>query len=137
MTAPELMGHVAIPYKWNEFLFYQGCSFNVTSLQDSSLRKTNHLLHASHSVREESGDDPVIVYNAVPADCIYKVFSQKVKRTLFERLSTPRHAPKIVLKGVWQTLQQQQDTSESATSRTRTGAESGKRTERGSWQPDK
>ena len=61
----------------------------------------------------------VIVYNSVPADCIYKVISQKGKRTLFERLSTLRPAPKIALKGAWQSQQQQQqqDTSESASSR--------------------
>ena len=62
----------------------------------------------------------VIVYSSVPADCIYKVIPQKGERTLFERLSTPRPAPKIALKGVWQSQQQQQqqqDTSESASSR--------------------
>ena len=37
---------------------------------------------------------------------------------MFERLSTPRPPPKIVLKRSWQT-QQQQDTSESAPSRAR------------------
>ena len=42
---------------------------------------------------------------------------------LFERLSTPRPAPKIVLESAWQSQQhqrqqQQQDTSESASSRT-------------------
>ena len=31
LTAPELMGHFAIPLKWKEFLFHRGCSFNVTS----------------------------------------------------------------------------------------------------------
>ena len=64
-----------------------------------------------------------IVYSSVPADCIYKVISQKGEGTLFERLSTPRPAPKIVLKSAWQSQQQQQqqqqDTSESAASGTR------------------
>ena len=57
----------------------------------------------------------------MPADCIYKVISQKGERTLFKRLSTPRPAPKIALKGAWQSQQQQQqqDTSESASSSTR------------------
>ena len=49
--------------------------------------------------------------------------SRKGKRTLFERLSTPRLAPNNVLKSVWQSQQQQQqqqqDTSESASSSTR------------------
>ena len=57
----------------------------------------------------------------MPADCIYKVISQKEERTLIERLSTPRPAPKVVLKSAWQSQQQQQqqDTSESASSDTR------------------
>ena len=58
----------------------------------------------------------VIVYTSVPADC-YKVISQKGDRILRYRLSTPRLAPKTVLKSSWQT-QQQQDTSESAPSHT-------------------
>ena len=33
--APELMGHVDVPYKWKEFLFHRGCSFNVTSILTS------------------------------------------------------------------------------------------------------
>ena len=37
LIAPELMGHVAIPYKWKEFLFHRGCSFNVTSILKSGL----------------------------------------------------------------------------------------------------
>ena len=57
----------------------------------------------------------IIVYNSVPADCIYKVISQKGERTLYERLSSPRPAPKIILKSAWQS-QQQQDTSESSVS---------------------
>ena len=32
LAAPELMGHVAIPNKWKEFLFQRGCSNNVTSI---------------------------------------------------------------------------------------------------------
>ena len=35
--APELMGHVAIPYIWKEFLFHRGCSFDVTSILRSGL----------------------------------------------------------------------------------------------------
>ena len=31
------MGHVAIPYKWKDFLFHSGCSFNVTSILTSGL----------------------------------------------------------------------------------------------------
>ena len=37
MIAPELMGHVAIPFKWKEFLFHRGCSFNLKSISDAGL----------------------------------------------------------------------------------------------------
>ena len=51
---------------------------------------------------------------------MYKMISQKDERTLFERLSTSRRTPKIVLKSSWQTHQQQQeDTSEIASSNVR------------------
>ena len=39
-----------------------------------------------------------IVRNLVPADCIYRVISQKGDRTLFEGLSTPRLALKVTHK---------------------------------------
>ena len=35
MIAPELMGHVAIPFKWKEFSFHRGCSFNARSILDA------------------------------------------------------------------------------------------------------
>ena len=63
MTAPELMGHLAIPYNWKDFLFHRGSSFNVTSILKSGLiaggqekqgRKTDHLLHTSQPVRGQS-----------------------------------------------------------------------------------
>ena len=44
----------------------------------------------------------IIVCSTVSADCIHKVISQNGERTLFERLSTPQPAPKIVLKNAWQ-----------------------------------
>ena len=28
----EVMGHVAIPFKWKQFLFHRGCSFNLKSI---------------------------------------------------------------------------------------------------------
>ena len=37
LIAPELMDHVAIPYKWREFLFHRGCSFDVTSILKAGL----------------------------------------------------------------------------------------------------
>ena len=40
----------------------------------------------------------IIVHNPVPADVIYRVISQNRDRILFERLSTPRPAPKVTLK---------------------------------------
>ena len=32
LVAPELMGHVTIPYRWKEFLLHRGCSFDITSI---------------------------------------------------------------------------------------------------------
>ena len=59
----------------------------------------------------------IIVCISVPADCIFKVITQKGEQTLFERLSTPRPAPKIVLKSHWQLQQlQQPNTLDSSTS---------------------
>ena len=46
-------------------------------------------------------------------------FLKKVERTVSERLSTPRPAQKVVLKSAWQSQQQQQDTLECASSRTK------------------
>ena len=80
-------------------------------------QRTTILANQIHAVIVHS----VIVYRSVPSDRIYKVISQKGERTLFERLSTPRPAPEIVLMGAWQPQQQQQqqqDTSESASSST-------------------
>ena len=37
VIALALMGHVAIPFKWKEFLFHRGCSFAVTSILRSGL----------------------------------------------------------------------------------------------------
>ena len=37
LIARDLMGHVAIPYKWKEFLFHRGCSYDVTSIFKSGL----------------------------------------------------------------------------------------------------
>ena len=178
LIAPELMGHVAIPDNWKEFLFHRGYSSDVTSILKSGLiaggrerkegRQTIFFTQLNpfgdNPDEEEPSDDlskprkahyysewtnsqdavcwislaraqdkglrffwqtrshAVIVYSSVPADCIYKVISPKGERTLFERLSTPRPAPKIVLKSAWQSQQQQQqqqDTSESASSSSR------------------
>ena len=82
----------------------------------------------------------VIVYN-VFWQTVYKVISQKGERSLFERLSPPRPALKVVLQSAWQSQQQQQQqqyTSESASSRPRElGRRGGKRAERRSRQLDK
>ena len=49
----------------------------------------------------------IIGHNRVPADCIYREISQKGDRTLFERLSTQRPAPKVTLESTWHSQQQQ------------------------------
>ena len=35
--APELMGHVAIPYNRKELVFHRGCSFNIKSILETGL----------------------------------------------------------------------------------------------------
>ena len=39
LIAPELMGHVAISYKWKDFLFHRGCSYDVQSILRSGLEE--------------------------------------------------------------------------------------------------
>ena len=58
---------------------------------------------------KQTNESAIIVRNLVPADCIFWVISQKGDRTLFERLSTPRLAPKVTLRRGH--LQQQQPLS--------------------------
>ena len=48
----------------------------------------------------------ITVHNPLPTDCIYRVISQNGDRTSFERLSTPRLAPRITLRRRWHTQQQ-------------------------------
>ena len=56
LIAPELMGHIANPYKLKEFLFHRGCSLHVHFNPQirthrwrtrKQRRKTDHLLHTS------------------------------------------------------------------------------------------
>ena len=49
----------------------------------------------------------IITYATVTGDCNYRVISQNGDRVFFERLATPRPAPKITLKSSWRTQQQQ------------------------------
>ena len=132
LIAPELMGHVAVPYFWKEFLFHQDVRFNVTSILKPGLiaggreskegRQTIFFAlpnpFGDNPDEQEPGDDlskprkvqyhskwkntqdavkwvnlaraqdkglrssqtrsnALIVYNSVPADCIYKVISPK------------------------------------------------------------
>ena len=32
LMAPQLMGHIDVPYKWKECLFHRGCSYDVQSI---------------------------------------------------------------------------------------------------------
>ena len=50
----------------------------------------------------------VMTYFTIPGDCIDSVTVQDGDRVLFERLATPRPAPKVTLKRNWQSQQQQQ-----------------------------
>ena len=37
MIAPELMGHVAIPCNWKEFVLHGGCSLNIKSIVETGI----------------------------------------------------------------------------------------------------
>ena len=50
----------------------------------------------------------IITYATVPGNFIDRVPSQNGDRVIFERLATPRPAPKVTLKSNWRTEQQQQ-----------------------------
>ena len=49
----------------------------------------------------------IITHATVTGDCIDRVISQNGDRLIFERLATPRPAPKITLKSNWLALQPQ------------------------------
>ena len=172
LIALELMGHVAVPSKWKEFLCYRGCSSCVTSIFKSGLiavgreskegRQTlfftllnpfwdspfggdltekstlsqqvkntqNAVYWVNFARTQDKGvrfwqtrSDAVIVYNSVPADCIYKMIFKKENELYLE--DSRRFVPhrRLYFKSAWQSQQrqqqQQQDTSESASSSTR------------------
>ena len=49
-----------------------------------------------------------IVHHPVPPECIFEVIARMDKNVFYERLSTPRPAPKVTLRSCWQVQQQQQ-----------------------------
>ena len=51
-----------------------------------------------------------MTHATIPGDCIDRVTSQDGDRVIFERLETPRPAPKVTLKKNWQSQQQQHST---------------------------
>ena len=53
----------------------------------------------------------IMTYATIPGDCFGRVTSQDGDRVIFERLETPRPAPKVTLKKSWQSQQQQHSTS--------------------------
>ena len=85
--------HYHSHWKRNQDAFF-GQNYPEHKIKDSNFDKQN-----SHVI---------ILNDLVPAECIYKVISQNGDRTLFERLSTPRLAPKVTLNSNWQSHQQQQ-----------------------------
>ena len=53
LIAPELMGHVAIAYKWKEVLFHRGhqSSNQDSSLEDEKVKKEDRLSSSHFSAR--------------------------------------------------------------------------------------
>ena len=81
-----------------------------------------HDQHAEHwillSKAQDQGLDSwqtksfaIMTYATIPGDCIDRVTSQDGDRVIFERLETPRLAPKATLKKNWQSQQEQHSTS--------------------------
>ena len=54
----------------------------------------------------------IMTHATILGDCIDRVTSQDADRVIFERLETPRPAPKVTLKKNWQSQQQQHSTSD-------------------------
>ena len=57
----------------------------------------------------------IMTYATIFGDCVDRVTSLNGERVDFERLETPGPAPKVTLKKIWQSLQQQQQHSSSCT----------------------
>ena len=153
LIEPELMGHVAKRFKWKQFLFHRGCSFNPKSILEeghiagreeiregrqtvfftpldpyaieetiqgdmSKPRKVHcktewtHTQNAVcwiHLARAQEKGIPywqtkshaIIAHKTVPPDCIETGISQNCETTSYQRLYTPRPAPRIFLKIAW------------------------------------
>ena len=67
-----------------------------------------HYIGLNYSGRWQTKSFAIITYDTVPGDCTHRVICQIGDRALFERLATPRPAPKVMLKSNWLTQQQQQ-----------------------------
>ena len=50
----------------------------------------------------------IIAHKTVPPESVERVITEKGETTLYQRLSTPCPAPKIILKSAWNQQQQQQ-----------------------------
>ena len=74
-----------------------GQNYPEHKIENCNLGKRSHM-QSSHTVLCQQ-------------DCIHRVISQNGDRILFERLSTPRPAPKVALKSNWHAQQQQQHQS--------------------------
>ena len=61
----------------------------------------------------QTKSNAIIVYQTVPPECISMVIHNNNMKIVYERLSDPQPAPKVVLKSDWLVLQQQQRTKPS------------------------
>ena len=50
----------------------------------------------------QTKSNAVIVCNPVPRECISKVLARNGQKLIYERLPTPRPAPKVTLYSCWQ-----------------------------------
>ena len=135
-VAPELMRHVLLPYKWKEIIYQKGCSFNMKSVLEHGRPLSSETISSEQQLETRSRrrllgkiilfwqtkSHAIIVHHPVPPDCFVKVIAKNGKQTLFERLSTPRPAPEVILRSSWQ-VQQQQQPQQPATRLRRLGAD--------------
>ena len=91
-TIPQKV-HYHSSWKRNQDVVYW---VKLTRAQDQGLQFWQTESHA------------IIVHSPVPADWIYRLISHNGDRILFDRLSTPRPAPKVTLKSNCHSQQQQQ-----------------------------
>ena len=114
---------VKIPTKKNLVMitqFLKKCTITVMETW-SRCRVLGKLSRAQYQGLQfwQTKSHAIIAHSPVRADCIFRVISQNGDRILFERLSTPRPAPKVTLKSNWHSQQHQESICNGVSTSTR------------------